>query len=205
MIVTEVRRKGNKVIVNFDNDDQIIIPYEVFVHNYLSKNDELSEKKKAELENKVELYKIKQSSYRYLSGRNHSKYEIRMKLLKKQYDKTLISTVLNDLERQNLINDEVFAKEYFNSLVRKRKGLFKIKSDLSKKGVNREIIELTVNQNSDDILFLDSAIILSAKKLELLKKRDFSEDKIKQKIYQFLVSRGFTSDIIRETINKLEL
>jgi len=205
MIVVQVKRKGNKVIVNFDNSEQIIVPYEVFVHNYLSKNDDITEKKKVELEKKVELYNIRQSSFRYLSGRNHSKYEIRMKLLKKKYNKTLISVIIDDLEKQNLIDDEVFACEYFNSLIRKKKGLLKIRTDLARKGVKREIIELIVSQNNDDSVFLESAKTLVDKKYEFLLKRNFSEEQIKQKLYQFLAGRGFTSDIIREAINYLEL
>lgn len=204
MIVTEVRRKGNKVFVNFDNNEQMIIPYEVFVHNYLSKNDKLLDKQKEELEKKVEIYKIKQSSFRYLSGRNHSKYELRIKLMKKKYDTKLISSVLHDLERQELINDSVFAAEYFNSQLQKKKGLMKIKSDLARKGVNREIIDLTLSQNSYDDVFLESAKLLADRKCELLMKRNLEGNIIKQKVYQFLAGRGFTSDIIRETINKME-
>ena len=55
----------------------------------------------------------------------------------------MISIIIDDLERQHLINEEVFASEYFNSLLRKKKGLLKIRNDLARKGVKREIIELS--------------------------------------------------------------
>jgi regulatory protein len=205
MVVTELRRKGNYVYVNFDNDGKLTIPYDVFLKNYLSVDEEISEKKLKELELNVELYKIKQSSYRYLSGRNHSKYELKMKLLKKKYSKSLVGQVLNDLERQHLINDEDFARDYFNSQLRKSRGLLKIKSELFKKGVNREIIEKTSNDHGDAFVFLESAKSIAEKKYSILIKRNISDRKMEQKIYQFLASRGFTSDIIRETMNYLEL
>jgi regulatory protein len=205
MVVTELRRKGNYVYVNFDNDGKLTIPYDVFLKNYLSVGEEISEKRLKDLEVNVELYKIKQSSYRYLSGRNHSKYELKIKLLKKKYSKPLVSQVLIDLERQHLINDEDFARDYFNSQLRRSRGLLKIKSELFKKGVDREIIEKTSNDHGDVLVFLESAKCLADKKYSILIKRNISDKKMEQKIYQFLAGRGFTSDIIRETMNYLEL
>ncbi len=205
MVVIKVSRKGNNVYVHFDNDQQMAIPYDVFLKNYLSVNDVISEKIISELEIKVELYKIKQSSFRYLSGRNHSKYELQRKLLKKNYKRTLIESVLHDLERQQLINDVEFANLYFSSQLRKKWGLLKIKADLFKKGVNREIIEETIRRHEDDNVFLESAKAVATKKYSLLLKRNLNNNKINQKIYQFLMSRGFTSNIIIETIKHLEL
>ena len=205
MVVNEVRRKGNNVYVLFNNDKKMAIPYDVFLKNYLSIDDIVTEKIISELEVKVELYRIKQSSFRYLSGRNHSKYELKIKLLKKKYNRALIESVLQDLERQQLINDVEFSNLYFRSQLRKKRGLLRIKAELFKKGINREIVEETVRGHEDDDNFLESAKAVAGKKYNILSKRNLNNKQINQKIYHFLISRGFTSNIIVETMKHLEL
>ncbi len=205
MKVTQVRRKGNNVFVVFDLDEQVIIPYELFVHNYLAKDDELSNNQINKLLEKIEIYKIKQSSFRYLSGRNHCRYELKLKLLKKKYSKFHIENVLDDLEKKQLLSDKNFAKDFFLQQQKKKKGLLKIKSALMQKGVNSEIIEETVLELSDNQIFLEQAEKLIEKKLKEIQKKDLTEIQRKQKLYQFLATRGFTSDIIREVLNKLKL
>jgi regulatory protein len=204
MRVTEVRKKGNNVYVKFDNLDELIVPYEVFVHNYIVKNDEISSERKLELEKIIELFKIKQSSFRYLSGRNHSRYELYLKLLKKKYNKQFIINTLDELEKTKLVDDCEFAKDYFSLQIKKKKGLLKIKADLFKKGVKREIIEEIVNNSADETEFLNSAKLLAERKLEQLQKRSLEKIKIKQKIFQYLAGRGFTTDIISRILNQLE-
>lgn len=204
MIVRDVVKKGRSVYVKFDNDEQLVIPYDLFVHNYLVKNDEISVKQKNDLQLKIELYKIKQSSLRYLSGRNHSKYELYLKLIKKKYSKNLVNQILNDLEGQKLINDKDFANDYFSLQVRKKSGILKIKADLFKKGVKREIIDFVVNEQNEESVFLESAKLLCERKYHLLKKRNLDNNQVKQRIYQYLSGRGFTANIIFKVINQLE-
>ncbi len=204
MIVTEVRKKGNNVYVKFDNYDELIVPYEVFVHNYIVKNDEVTQERKLELEKIVELYKIKQSSFRYLSGRNHSRYELYLKLLKKKYNKQFILNTLDELEKTKLIDDKEFANDYFSLQVKKKWGLLKIKADLFRKGVKRDIIEEVVNNSTDVTEFLNSAKLLAERKLVQLQKRNSDKAKFKQKIFQYLAGRGFTTAIISQVLNQLE-
>lgn len=205
MIVTELKRKGNNVFVSFNKGDIISVPYDVFLKNYLHVDDELTEKQINNIVEESTLYRIKQSSFRYLTGRNHSKYELKLKLQKKQYNVALILKVLKDLEQQGFVDDEKFANEYYNSLLNRKKGPLQIKANLGKKGVSREIIEAVTSNREDDKIYLNNALIIAEKKVTLLKKRNLDSIKIKQKLFQFLASRGFTTNIIFETIERLEL
>ncbi|MCW8849904.1 MAG: recombination regulator RecX [Melioribacteraceae bacterium] len=205
MIVKERVRKGNTVIVVFDNNDKLLVPYDVFLKHYLSVDDEISEKLKQKIETESSLYKIKQSSFRYLSGRNHSTYELKVKLQKKQYDISLIQKVLIDLEKQGLLNDEEFAHNYYNVQLNKKRGLLQIKSNLSKKGISREIIETISEKLNNDDDFIDNAKEIAEKKRKLLQKRKLDDKVIKQKVFQFLASRGFTSNIIMETLKQMKM
>jgi len=205
MVVSDVIRKRSKVTVKFDNDDEIIIPYDVYLKKYLSKNDIVTKKELKELEQEIEIYLIKQSSFRYLSGRNHSKKELELKLFKKNYNRSLVNSVINDLERQNLVNDENFAEEFFIAQQKRKRGLLKIKAELFKKGINREIIDFVSSKHHEDSIFWESAKLVAAKKYISLKKRNIESRKIKEKMYRFLSGRGFSPEIVQETIKGLEI
>lgn len=205
MLVTGIRRKGNNVLIEFNNSDKISVPYDIFLKNYLHVSDELSCEDKLQLENESEKYRIKQSCFRYLSGRNHSKKELRIKLLKKQYNKSFIDEAIDTLEQQGFINDEIFAKEYFELQQKKRKGSAKIKSELFKKGVNREIIEKTLTDQFDEEKFAANASYLAQKKLASMKNQNLEYHKMKQKLYSFLAARGYSSEIIFKVFENIDL
>ncbi|PID59699.1 MAG: hypothetical protein CR986_05375 [Ignavibacteriae bacterium] len=203
--VTEVKKVRNNVYVKFCNSEQLIIPYEIFTRNYLAVDDELSSNERKNLEEKIEIFKIKQSSFRYLSRRNHSKQELKLKLLKKKYDNSLIDNVLLELEEKEFLNDRKYVEDFFKVQQSKKKGLLKIKASLFQKGVDRNIIEKVINNLCDEQKFLESAKIIAQKKIEQLSYKNYTNTELKKKIYQFLLSRGFTGNIILEVINELKL
>ncbi len=205
MIVTKVVKKRSKVTVYFDNEESLVIPYELFLKNTLFVDDVLTEEEINKLNDKVEIYKIKQSSFVYLSGRNHSKYELKLKLLKKSYNKHLINFVLSDLQRLNYLDDREFAKQYINAKLKKKKGIRLIKLELSKKGVRREIIEEVSAKFLDDPRMKEAAKFLSEKKLKVLQRKDQTNLQIKQKLFSFLSNKGFTTELVKEAINNLKL
>ena len=205
MRIIDVVKKRSKVTVFLDNDESLIIPYDLFLKNTLFVDDELTEEQKRSLEEKIELYKIKQSSFIYLSGRNHSKYELKIKLLKKCYNKDLIDITLSDLERLNYLNDKEFAKHYFERKLKKKKGINLIKSELGKKGVRRDIVEEIALKYYNDPRLKESVKYLTKKKLENLSRKKQTTVQVKQKLFQFLLNKGFSTDLIKESINELNL
>lgn len=205
MRVTNVLKKKNKVIVSFDQDEDLIFPYDLFFEHTLFENDNITEKEREIFSDKIQIYLIKQSSFRYLSGRNHSKYELKLKLLKKQYNKELIQVVLSYLERLNYLDDIIFTNYYFKSRLKKKKGIGLIKAELSKKGVSRDIIEEIAIEFLDDPIQEESSLYISEKKLKVLRRKKLSNIQLKQKIFQFLSYKGFSTDIIKTTIDKLNI
>jgi len=205
LIVSNVKKKGNTVYIILGNDEKISVPYEVFLKHYIKRNDKITKIKLNEIENDASNYRIKQSCLRYLSGRNHSKYELQLKLLRKNYDKSQIDGVLNNFEKQGLIDDEEFSKLYFTSQIRKKRGQLKIKSDLIKKGIDRNTIEKISSGIYNEDAFIKNAFVLANNKCNQLLNRNIEPNKIKEKVYQFLAGRGFTGDIISKTMKQLNL
>jgi len=78
-------------------------------------------------------------------------------------------------------------------------------ADLFRKGIKREIIESATTKHNDETTYIESARVLAEKKLKRLKIKSNDSFKIKQKLYQFLAGRGYTSEIISKTLDSLEL
>jgi len=203
MIVSEIVRTRNKVNIFFDNNECLQVPFDIYVKNVLCKDEEITEKEIDELKYQSDIYLIKQSAFRYLALRNHSIYELKLKLNKKGYNKERIDFVLNDLSKYNYLNDLVFAENYFQYQLTKKKGKLKIISDLFKKGISREIINEITKKFDNELDNQNAAFEIGIKKFNKLKDRNFHNIQIKQKLYLFLANKGFTKDTIFSVVSKI--
>lgn len=206
MLVTGLVRKGNKVKIFFDDESFIAVSYEVAMESGLRKNDALTEEEKTALIRENELFELKNSAFRYLSRRIHSRNELRLKLVQKKYDHKLIYEVLDYLQDKNYLNDTEFAEKFaLEKITLNKIGVHKVKGELLKKGVDREIIESVLSKFDDDPVILQNAEKLARKKLDQLSRKDSNKIQKKQKLYQFLRSKGFKSEIISQIIEKIDL
>ena len=203
MIITSVDKKGNNVLVEFDENERIKIPLEIYQKNSLYINCDVSTIQKEKIETESEKFTIKESSFRYLSIRNHSKFELKQKLRKKRYREDLIEEVIIELTEYGYLNDEQFAKDYYGSKIKKNVGPLKIKAGLYKKGVDRNIIEHIDEINFDEDQLLENAIKVAEKKYRQLNERHIEKNKMKQKLYSFLLNKGYSSEIIGKALSNL--
>jgi len=201
MIVASLKKKNNDVEILFEDGSTIIVDYNVVVSNGIRKNDNLSEEKIKYLLDRSEINKIKKYAFRFLGIRNHSSFEIKLKLLKKNFPKELVDIAVKELIDNAFINDRNYALQYLEEKIAKGKsGPNKIKSELIKRGISREIIKEIFTQ-VDNSYSLETAFKLALKKLKSLKETDIT--KSKQKIFLFLHSKGFDTEVISKVLSKL--
>lgn len=166
-----------------------------------------------------ELYQILlNSSFRFLSFRPRSEKEVRdflrQKLQKKKLDDPrMLEKIMKRLADLEYLDDEKFARWWLNQRrSHQPKGNRIIIYELQQKGVPREIIEMIINkevcQSIPDRVQIDivpteeeAAHIAIVKKLSLWKK--LPKLARKQKIYEYLARRGFSSDIIYPIIDDI--
>jgi len=111
---------------------------------------------------------------------------------------------LQDLVEKALLNDTEFAEIFTEENIRlKLWGKNKIKSELIKRGVAQEIIAKVLLEKFQPEVNYDNAILLAEKKLRLLKNRGFDQNKLKQKLFAFLGSRGYDCETCKEVIGKI--
>ena len=205
MIITRVVKKDDtNVIVYLDNNEKLYLSYEVFLRNGLRKDLEIPDGHFDLLIKENQRHFVKQKALAYISRRHHSVAEIRRKLFQKKYDKEIIDPVLQDLVEKALLNDTEFAEIFTEENIRlKLWGKNKIKSELIKRGVAQEIIAKVLLEKFQPEVNYDNAILFAEKKLRLLKNRGFDQNKLKQKLFAFLGSRGYDCETCKEVIGKI--
>lgn len=117
-----------------------------------------------------------------------------------------ISEAVEYLESRNYLNDREFAQRYIeHRLDTSPRGVFKIKYELQKKGVDMGVLEEILANLAVDEIELARKALINKKFMnfegEFPEIENYEEKyKNKQKMYRFLQSRGFRGDAIREVL-----
>lgn len=147
----------------------------------------------------------------YLAKRQHSIQEITKKLLLKEHTDEDITKVIQKLVSINFLNDEEFALARIRYRYQtSRWGVVRIKLELSQKGIDKDIIEKSINEKYEDCTLDDDLIRQQAfdlaysrykNKIEIENRR--INAKSYAKVMGFLQRRGYNSSQIRYALDLL--
>jgi regulatory protein len=167
----------------------------------LRKNDELTEEKIEEIKDYDEFDYAKKYSFDLLSRSPKSEKEIRTKLKQKKISGSNIVKVIDALKELKFLDDANYAKLFVESKLRNNPaGKVVIKNKLREKGIEKELIEESIENYYDDALEEKKAEQILLKYLK--KKRDDDEYAFKRKCFQHLVSKGFNFDLVNDLLRK---
>lgn len=199
-----IKRSDATASVIIDDQSELILSYEVIVKNGLRKDDEISESLFSLLKEENEKYFIRKKALELLARRIHSSKELQIKLLQKRLDKKSIAEVIKNLCDNKIIDDEAFAQIFVEEKSRtKQWSKSKLKLELIKRGIQKDIID---NALSSPLLNDKEEIQkLAAKKLNVLKKRNYPNRQLRQKLFSFLLSKGFDYESINSCTQELFL
>ena len=134
---------------------------------------------------------------KYLSIREHSKLELQNKLSQKGHDLNDIRDCIDEFSSKNIQSDIRFTEEFIRSKLKKNKGPRLISSELVSRGITDSII----NKKISEISYQEwCKVALLALKKKLNGSSVSIEDK--DKIYSFLISRGFDHKMIKYAIDE---
>ncbi len=206
MIVSRIEKKDNtNVIIYLDNGEKIYLAYEVMLKNGLRKGVEISESHFQFLIGENQKFFIKKKAYDYLGKRIHSAQELRTKLLRKKYDSDLINVTLDELRNFKYLDDTKFAEIFIEEKIRlKSWGRTKLKSELAKRGISNAIIaSVLLEKFPEELEEFELAFRLGEKKYLSLINRNLEKQKLVQKIYSFLLAKGYSFDICKKVMEKI--
>lgn len=137
----------------------------------------------------------KSVAVRLLSRREHSAFEIRDKLLKRDFDEQEITQAIVELQQGGWLSDERYAEAYIRMRRLKGFGPVRIAMELNERGVKESIV--------DDYLHAGDESwqqTLEQQYRKKYKNKSIEDYNDKAKRIRFLQYRGFTLDLIYQVV-----
>ena len=203
-IVTKIEvQKRNKERVNIyiDNEYSFSLSTELVYKEGLKTNENIDLEKIKSIAKEDDYIKCKNAALKIVEKSYKSEKELKDKLLLKGYDNLTIDKTLNFLKEYNFLSDTNYVKMYVKDKSRLQ-GKKKIKYDLIKKGINDNLIEEEIS-NIDEDEEREVAYNMALKKYNVLSKRESDKYKLSQKIYRFLLSKGYDYDIVSYAVKRV--
>jgi len=201
--IIKIQQLKYKIKVVHDLGEPLYLDPETVYKFGLRKNDDITDEKLGEIREFDEFIRGKQTSFRLLARRSHSKKELINKLTSKEFSKNVASDVADYLEENGYLDDSYFTELYIKQRMNRKYGFDRIKRELFEKGIENTIITRYELLYSHDKLNEINVEKLAEKKLKEIQKKVSEPIKIKARLYNYLANRGFQRDLIFKTIEKL--
>jgi len=145
--------------------------------------------------------KAKNYAFLLLKFRLRSENELIERLKRKNFSEELSREVVNFLKEKRFVDDNLFARAWINSRLKRPFGLRRIRSELKAKGVGKEVVEEEIGNVSDN--YAEEDIVVDLIKQKLSKLKGIEPIVAKRRIYGYLIRRGFSPEIIINNLNRL--
>lgn len=139
---------------------------------------------------------------RFLGRQSLSQKELEQKLLKKNIPSGLVRELGRHCLEKGYLNEEERASQIVRSCLRSGYGPLRVRRELEKRGIPQSLIEKILGnifEEEEEGALLKSAAL---KKLAVLSEKD--PRKKKEKLYRFLLAKGYSSSDIMAFIRKSE-
>lgn len=195
------KRNKNRVNIYVDHEYAFSLDSELVYKEGLKTNESINIKKVEEIAKKDNYLKCKSTALRIVEKTYKSEKELKDKLLLKGYDKDSIEKSIEFLKEYGFINDVSFTKLYIKDKNRTQ-GKSKIKYDLIKKGISEEVIESSISEIDEEVE-RENAYNIAIKKYNVIAKREDDKYKLSQKLFRFLLSKGYNYDTVSYVVRKI--
>ncbi len=200
-VITSIRKERGRYRVTINDSEDVLVPVS------LMRERPLSEGQPFDLEEYDNWLMGRQYRFAldravgYLALRARSKREIEQNLLRAGYRPCTVEMVLYKLEREKLLNDADFARQWVESRSGHKLGRRRIAQELRQKGISFDDAEEALADLDDEDQF-SGAVVLAEKAAARIKP---GEDirKAANRIASMLARRGYSWDVSRAAIQQV--
>lgn len=191
MILSVKEGNANKIHIYVDDEYRATVDSDYWYSERYRNLKEINEEELTELLDAVSFRRAYNKGLDFLSRRPYGTKELMKKLCEKGHEKSATEKACDRLTELGILNDEEFARILANELLeRKNYSIKRIKQELSFRGIDREIVENTIDTLDNDP---QSCIIIIVKKKYMNK---IGDEKGKKRTVDALMRLGyFYSDI----------
>ena len=203
-IITKIevgKRNKERVNIYIDEEYAFSISAELIYKENIKVKDKIDVDSLKKLADEDNYIKCKNTALKTIERTYKSEKELAQKLALKGYDDHIINRTINFMKEYNLLNDNNYATMYVKDKSRNI-GKKKIKYSLLQKGIDEEIIESELEKiNNDEV----KAIVyeMALKKYKVFSKGENDNYKLTQKLYRFLMGKGYDYDLIKDVVKSI--
>ncbi len=195
------KKRKNRCSIFLNDEYAFGLDQDIVLHFGLKKGDVLSDQQIEEILFNEEKKKAKDRALKFLSYRDRSEKEIRIKLKDIGYEEKIIDWVIGELKRLEFIDDERFAKSFAQTqMITRPIGEYFLKRELKQKGLDRALIEQTIEKVYKEKDQFSLALELALQRRSRYK--NLGELKAKKRISDFLLRRGFDWEVVSEVLEQ---
>jgi len=157
--------------------------------------------------------KAREYAFLLLKFRLRSEKELLQRLKQKGFSEELSQETVNFLKDKEFIDDRVFAKGWVSSRLKRPFGLRRIEQELVQKGLDKEVIEDALRQYRGQSRktgqspleedYDEGSVIRDLAEKRFSKLKGIESLKARQRVYAYLIRRGFSPDLVGEACKKL--
>src|ERR1051325_2660192 len=200
--IVEPKGKPNRRRVYLDGKFAFSVKLNVVAKFRLREGMELSPQQIEAIEQGEIRQECLDRAMKYLSGRLHSREELRKKLVRQEYSAAMIDEVLEELKRLGYVDDERFAKtKALSAAQHKHHGPRRAMVELMRAGVKKDVANAAVGGGDESNDNVAEARKLAMKQAARLRKLD--PQVAKRRLAGMLARRGFDYDSIRPVIEEV--
>ncbi len=198
MILSVKQGNANKIHIYVDDEYRATVDSDYWYSEKYRNLKEINEEELTELLDAVSFRRAYNKGLDFLSRRPYGTKELIKKLCEKGHEKDAAEKACERLTELGLLNDEEFARILANELLeRKNYSIKRIKQELIFKGIDREIVENTIDTLDNDP---ESRIIIIIKKKYMNK---IGDEKGRKRTVDALMRLGYSYSDIKNALNAI--
>lgn len=200
-VITGIRKERGRYRVTVSESEDFLVPVSLMRERPLNEGQELDVE---EYDNWLMIRQYRHALDRavgYLAARARSKREIEQKLQQCGYRPCTVEMVLYKLEREGLLDDADFARQWVESRSTHKLGRSRIAQELRRKGISADEAEEALS-SIDDEDQLSGAVSLAEKAAARIKPGE-DPRKAGNRILAMLARRGYSWDVSKEALRRV--
>ena len=198
MKLTVKEGKANKIHIYVDEEYRATVDSDYWYSEKYRNIKDINEEELTELLDAVSFRRAYNKSLDLLSRRPYGTKELIKKLCEKGHEKDSAEKACERLLELGLLNDEEYARILATDLLeRKNYGIKRIKQELNIRGINRDIIENTIDLLDNDPV---NRIIILVKKKYINK---INDEKGRKRTVDALMRLGYSYSDIKTALNSV--
>ena len=194
--------KSGMYELQLENYDKLFTYEEVILEYELLLKKEITNSLMNKIIEKNHYYDCYYKALNIIKRSSKTRYELYIKL-KNDFTEEIVNKVLDSLEKQNYINDKVYASSYLNLEINTTyHGPYRVRRDMENKGIDDAIIDEIMISYTDEIQEEKLKKIINKK---VNSNRNKSNSFLLRKLKNELKMDGFNSSIIDNVLSNVKM